>query len=77
MNCGCLTRYAYRDKKVVGKIFCACVFRTFPIISTINHPDLDAKRAIESNVQRKVTIFKPNEIKSLQDYNVDFIPTNN
>ena len=41
------------------------------IISTINHPDLGAlKRAIESNVQRKVTIFKPNEIKSLQDYNV-------
>lgn len=41
------------------------------IISTINHPDLGAlKRAIESNVQRKVTIFKPDEIKSLQDYNV-------
>ena len=41
------------------------------IISTINHPDLGAlKRAIESNVQRKVTIFKPYEIKSLQDYNV-------
>lgn len=41
------------------------------IISAINHPDLGAlKRAIESNVQRKVTIIKPNEIKSLQDYNV-------
>ena len=41
------------------------------IISAINHPDLGAmKRAIESNVQRKVTIAKPNEIKSLQDYNV-------
>ncbi|MFV8332897.1 hypothetical protein [Flavobacterium sp. GSP14] len=41
------------------------------IISAINHPDLGAlKRAIESNIQRKVTIFKPNEIKSLQDYNV-------
>ena len=41
------------------------------IISAINHPDLGAmKRAIESNVQRKVTIVKPNEIKILQDYNV-------
>ena len=41
------------------------------IVSSINHPDLGSfKRAIESNVQRKVTIFKPNEIKSLQDYNV-------
>ena len=41
------------------------------IISAINHPDLGAlKRAIESNVQRKVTIAKPNEIKALQDYNV-------
>jgi len=41
------------------------------LISAINHPDLGAlKRAIESNQQRKVTIVKPNEIKSLQDYNV-------
>ncbi|WP_338644612.1 hypothetical protein V5J73_07445 [Flavobacterium sp. KS-LB2] len=41
------------------------------IISAISHPDLGAmKRAVESNVQRKVTIVKPNEIKSLQDYNV-------
>ena len=41
------------------------------IISAINHPDLGAlKRAIESNVQRKVTIFKPHEVKTLQDYNV-------
>ncbi|RYJ52203.1 hypothetical protein DR871_008180 [Flavobacterium petrolei] len=41
------------------------------IISAINHPDLGAmKRAIESNVQRKVTIVKSNEIKTLQDYNV-------
>lgn len=41
------------------------------LISSINHPDLSAlKRSIESNQQRKVTIFKPNEIKSLQDYNV-------
>lgn len=41
------------------------------IVSAISHPDLGAmKRAIESNVQRKVTIVKPNEIKTLQDYNV-------
>ncbi|RTY92105.1 hypothetical protein EKM01_05695 [Flavobacterium sp. RSP46] len=41
------------------------------IISAINHPDLGAmKRAIESNVQRKVIIVKTNEIKTLQDYNV-------
>ncbi|MBP8066672.1 MAG: hypothetical protein KAY31_04305, partial [Flavobacterium sp.] len=40
-------------------------------VSSINHPDLSAlKRSIESNQQRKVTIVKPNEIKSLQDYNV-------
>ena len=41
------------------------------LISSINHPDLSAlKRSIEANQQRKVTIVKPNEIKSLQDYNV-------
>ena len=41
------------------------------IISAINHPDIGAlKRAIESNAQRKVTIVKPNDVKSLQDYNV-------
>ncbi|MFV8344536.1 hypothetical protein [Flavobacterium sp. ZB4P13] len=41
------------------------------IVSAINHPDLGAlKRAIESNVQRKVTIIKPNEVKTLQDFNV-------
>lgn len=41
------------------------------IISAINHPDLGAlKRAIESNVQRKVTLVNPKQIKSLQDYNV-------
>ncbi|MBP4142719.1 hypothetical protein J3S90_13010 [Flavobacterium sp. P4023] len=41
------------------------------IVSAINHPDLGAlKRAIETNVQRKVTTLKPNDIKSLQDYNV-------
>ena len=41
------------------------------VISAINHPDLGAlKRAIESNAQRKVTIIKPKDIKSLQDFNV-------
>ena len=41
------------------------------IIAAINHPDVGAlKRAIETNIQRKVTIIKPNEIKSLQDFNV-------
>ncbi|MEZ4877235.1 MAG: hypothetical protein R2805_06770 [Flavobacterium sp.] len=41
------------------------------LISAISHPDLGAiKRSIETNSQRKVTIVKPNEIKSLLDYNV-------
>lgn len=41
------------------------------LISSINHPDLGAlKRSIETNQQRKVTILKPAEVKSLQDYNV-------
>lgn len=41
------------------------------IVSAINHPDIGAlKRAIETNAQRKVTTFKPNDVKSLQDYNV-------
>ncbi|WP_026710778.1 hypothetical protein [Flavobacterium filum] len=41
------------------------------IVSSINHPDIGAlKRAIESNQQRKVTIVKPNQINSLQDFNV-------
>ncbi|RTY93681.1 hypothetical protein [Flavobacterium sp. GT3R68] len=41
------------------------------IVSSINHPDIGAlKRAIETNAQRKVTIVKPNDIKSLQNYNV-------
>ncbi|CAM3932239.1 hypothetical protein FLCU109888_09685 [Flavobacterium cucumis] len=41
------------------------------LITTINHPDLGAlKRSIETNQQRKVTIVKPSEIKSLQSYNV-------
>jgi hypothetical protein len=41
------------------------------IISSTNHPDIGAlKRSIESNAQRKVTIFKPNEINKLTDFNV-------
>ncbi|GGB65606.1 hypothetical protein GCM10007424_01900 [Flavobacterium suaedae] len=41
------------------------------IVSNITHPDLGAlKRAIENNKQRNVTLLKPNEVKSLQDYNV-------
>ena len=41
------------------------------IISELNHPDIGAlKRAIETNSQRKVTILKLNEIKTLSDYNV-------
>ncbi len=41
------------------------------IISTVNHPDLGAiKRSIETNVQRKVTIFKPNQINAIGNYNL-------
>lgn len=41
------------------------------LVSNIVHPDLGAiKKAIESNVQRKVTLFKTNEIKELNDFNV-------
>jgi hypothetical protein len=41
------------------------------IVSAINHPDIGAlKRAIEANVQRKVTVVKSNAINSLQDYTV-------
>ena len=41
------------------------------LIADFAHPDLGAiKRSIETNVQRKVTILKPNEIKSLTDYNI-------
>ena len=41
------------------------------LISSISHPDLGAiKRSIESNAQRKVTIIKPNQIKSLSDYDI-------
>jgi hypothetical protein len=41
------------------------------LIASTSHPDLGAiKRSIETNVQRKVTILKPNDVKSLADYNV-------
>ena len=41
------------------------------LISSVAHPDLGAiKRSIETNTQRKVTILKPNEVKSLAGYNV-------
>ena len=41
------------------------------LISAIQHPDLGAiKRSIETNAQRKVTILKPNEVKTLENYNV-------
>jgi len=41
------------------------------IVSTINHPDIGVlKKAIESNSQRKVVLVKPNDLKSLLDYNV-------
>lgn len=41
------------------------------LVASITHPDLGAlKRAIENNQQRKVTILKPSDVKSLQDYNV-------
>jgi hypothetical protein len=41
------------------------------LVTSINHPDLGAlKRSIESNAQRKVTVIKPDNINSLNDYNV-------
>lgn len=41
------------------------------IVSNITHPDISAlKRAIESNEQRKVSVLKPNELKSVADYAV-------
>jgi hypothetical protein len=41
------------------------------LVSSISHPDLGVfKRSIEHNLQRKVTILKPNEIKSLQNYDI-------
>ena len=41
------------------------------LVSAINHPDLGAlKRSIETNQQRKVSILKPEEVKSLQNYNI-------
>ena len=44
---------------------------TVAIVSQTNHPDIAVlKRAIESNLQHKVILVKPNDIKSLDDYNV-------
>jgi hypothetical protein len=41
------------------------------LVSGINHPDVGAlKRAIESNVQRKVTIITPQNTVDLTNYNV-------
>ena len=41
------------------------------IVSRINHPDIGAlKRAIETNVQRKVTILKPKDSNDLEKYAV-------
>lgn len=41
------------------------------IVSGINHPDIGAlKRAIETNVQRKVTILKPKDIKDIEKFAV-------
>lgn len=41
------------------------------LVASVNHPDLGAiKRGIETNAQRKVTIVKPSEIKSLDNYNI-------
>lgn len=39
------------------------------LLSAINHPDIGAlKRTIESNVQRKVTVIKPQYINELKNY---------
>ncbi|QYS86351.1 hypothetical protein JJC03_15760 [Flavobacterium oreochromis] len=44
------------------------------LVSSIVHPDLGAiRRAIESNVQRKVTLVKPKDIKNLADFSVLFL----
>ena len=41
------------------------------LISDMSHPDLGAiKRSIETNAQRKVTILKPNQVSSLENYNI-------
>jgi hypothetical protein len=41
------------------------------LVTSFNHPDVGMlKRSLEGNLQRKVTIVKPNQINSLQDYNV-------
>lgn len=44
---------------------------TVAIVSALNHPDIGVfKKAIESNLQHKVVLLKPSEVKSLEEYNV-------
>ncbi|MGL5113220.1 MAG: hypothetical protein ACRC6O_11330 [Flavobacterium sp.] len=44
---------------------------TIGLVSSIDHPDVSAlKRAIESNMQRKVSIVKPQDVRSVKDYTV-------
>lgn len=41
------------------------------LVTSFNHPDVGMlKRSLEGNLQRKVTIVKPNQINSLLEYNV-------
>ena len=41
------------------------------LVTTFNHPDVGMlKRSLETNLQRKVSIIKPNQINSLQEFNV-------
>lgn len=41
------------------------------LVTSFNHPDVGMlKRSLEGNLQRKVTIVKPNQINSLQEYNM-------
>ncbi|MEO0058925.1 MAG: hypothetical protein RLZZ312_572 [Bacteroidota bacterium] len=52
---------------------------TVAIVSSINHPDIGAlKRSIETNLQRKVLILRPQEIANNQEINVFVLyqPTN-
>ncbi|HEY0045195.1 MAG TPA: hypothetical protein VGB44_00625 [Flavobacterium sp.] len=41
------------------------------IVTIINHPDISAlRRSIESNAQRRVSILKPTDVRSVQDYDI-------
>jgi hypothetical protein len=49
------------------------------LVTSFNHPDVGMlKRSLEGNLQRKVTVIKPSQINSLQDFNVLILyqPTN-